>query len=225
MHRGKGVANEIDFLELYRQLRVSSDCNLQEFKQAYRRRVSALHPDRKLQGYADSRSAQRLQLLNVQYEAAIEFQRLHGRLPGAPAPARAATPHRVNPPPRPSPRVSSSAPRRPNVKWLIPIALVAIGILFWGVSAVAPQPNGSADSTTSDNDANLAEVRATPTLTLGMSPENVRAIEGNPVAIRDDLWEYGPSWVRFDHDSVVDWYSSPLHSLKTARTRPSAARN
>jgi hypothetical protein len=225
MHRGKGVANEIDFLELYRQLRVSPDCDLQTFKQAYRRRVSTLHPDRKLQGYADSRSAQRLQQLNVQYDAAIEFQRLHGRLPGAPAPTRTtANPAGFNPSPRSPSSALPHARRRSNVKWLIPIALAAIVVLFWGVSSVAPPSNGNDENAAGD--ANSAEApAAAPMLSLGMSPENVRAIEGNPVAIRDDLWEYGPSWVRFDHGSVVDWYSSPLHSLKTTRTRPSSARN
>ncbi|GAB2579060.1 J domain-containing protein [Dyella jejuensis] len=219
------MANEIDFLHLYRQLRLSPDCDLQEFKQAYRRRVSALHPDRKPQDYVDSRAAQRLQQLNAHYEAAMEFQRLHGRLPGATPVVRGALPDRASRSRHPSPSAPSNAPRRPHVKWLVPIALVAIGILFWGVSAVPPPSNDASDSVAGDNDASLGETSAAPALTLGMSEENVRAIEGDPVMIRDDVWEYGPSWVRFDHDSVVDWYSSPLHSLKTARTRPSAARD
>lgn len=222
MQQGNGMANEIDFLDLYRQLRVSPDCSLDEFKRAYRRCVSSLHPDRIPTGresYRNSRSAQRLQQLNVQYEAAMEFQRLHGRLPGA-SPLPPVVPQRAVPPPRPSPRpVTPRAPRREHVKWLIPIALISIGILFWGASAVAPQPDASGEAAR-ENEASPAEASATPNLTLGMSPENVRAIEGNPVAIRDELWEYGPSWVRFDHGSVVDWYSSPLHSLKTARTVP-----
>ena len=224
MQQGKtSMANEIDFLDLYRQLRVSPDCSLEEFKRAYRRCVSALHPDRKppgQEGYKNSRSAQRLQQLNVQYEAAMEFQRLHGRLPGA-SPVSPFTPQRATPPPRPSPPPVTWRARRPaHVKWLIPIALLAIGILFWGASAVAPQSDASSDVATRDNDATTPEAAVAPSLTLGMSPANVRAIEGNPVAIRDELWEYGPSWVRFDHGSVVDWYSSPLHSLKTARTVP-----
>jgi hypothetical protein len=216
------MANEIDFLDLYRQLRVSPDCSLDEFKRAYRRCVSTLHPDRippGREGYRNSRSAQRLQQLNVQYEAAMEFQRLHGRLPGA-SPTPFVAPPRTAPPPRSSTPAMPRAPRREQVKWLIPIALIAIGILFWGASAVTPQPDTSGDAATRDSDTSPAEAPTAPSLTLGMSPENVRAIEGNPVAIRDELWEYGPSWVRFDHGSVVDWYSSPLHSLKTARTVP-----
>jgi hypothetical protein len=221
------MGNEIDFLELYRQLRVSPDCGLEEFKQAYRRRVSTLHPDRRPAGHggqANSRGAQRLQQLNVQYEAAMAFRRLHGRLPGA-SPAPAVPSQKTHPSPRPPSPPSPGKPRRPNAKWLIPIALVAVGFLFWGASAVSPPPDGTSDGTPHDSDANSAETPATPMLALGMSPENVRAIEGNPVEIRDDLWVYGPSWVRFDHGSVIDWYSSPLHSLRTAQTRPSAARN
>ena len=223
MQQGNGMANEIDFLDLYRQLRVSPDCSLDEFKRAYRRCVSSLHPDRNQpgqMGYKNSRSAQRLQQINVQYEAAMAFQRLHGRLPGA-SPVAPVTPQRAAAPPRQSPPPASMrAPRREHVKWLIPIALIAIGILFWGASAVTPPSDAAGDAATRNNDAGAAEAPAAPSLALGMSPENVRAIEGNPVAIRDELWEYGPSWVRFDHGSVVDWYSSPLHSLKTARTVP-----
>ncbi|WP_233842619.1 J domain-containing protein [Dyella sp. 2HG41-7] len=231
------MGNEVDFLDLYRQLRVGPDCDLNEFKQAYRRCVSRLHPDRKPPGYigySSPRGAQRLQQLNVQYEAAMAFQRLHGRLPGAlPATSTATVaPPRATPSPHPpvretisAARRTSSAPRRTNVKWLIPIAVVAIAFLFWGASAVAPSSDGANDNPTHDGDTSSVEAPATPTLALGMSTENVRAIEGNPVVIRDDVWEYGPSWVRFDHGSVVDWYSSPLHSLKAAQTRPSGARN
>ena len=221
------MANEIDFLELYRQLRVSPDCSLDEFKRAYRRCVSTLHPDRTLPGhesYKNSRSAQRLQQLNVQYDAAMEFLRLHGRLPGATPPPAVAAP-KANPLPRRPSQQASRTPRRPHVKWLIFVALIATGFLFWGASAVRPSSDGGNDSASHDNEAAPAEATAAPMLSLGMSPENVRAIEGRPVEIRDDLWEYGPSWVRFDHGSVVDWYSSPLHSLKTAQARPPGARD
>lgn len=54
-----------------------------------------------------------------------------------------------------------------------------------------------------------------PTLRLGMSADEVRVVEGDPVSMHGDLWEYGPSWVRFDHDRVVDWHSSPLRALHT----------
>jgi hypothetical protein len=35
-----------------------------------------------------------------------------------------------------------------------------------------------------------------------------------------ERWDYGPSWVTFDHGKVNDWYSSKLHPLKTSHARP-----
>ena len=40
------MARDTDFLELYRNLGLNPDCGLIEFKQAYRRRLAVLHPDR-----------------------------------------------------------------------------------------------------------------------------------------------------------------------------------
>jgi hypothetical protein len=217
--RGNGLANEIDFLELYRQLRLDPDCDLPTFKQAYRRRVSMLHPDRQPRGYVDSRASQRLQQLNAQYEAAMEFHRLHGRLPGALSVRPVAQEPAAHRPP--SKTAQSRASRGPNLKILVPIAVVAIGFLFWGASSVPPTATPAEDDPNGqDGNASPSTSASALVLTLGMSQESVRAIEGDPVMIRDELWEYGPSWIRFDHDAVIDWYSSPLHSLKTASRRP-----
>ena len=58
-------------------------------------------------------------------------------------------------------------------------------------------------------------------LTLGMLAAEVRALQGEPTAMRaDERWDYDSSWVRFDTGKVVDWYSSPLHPLRTSHTRP-----
>lgn len=51
-----------------------------------------------------------------------------------------------------------------------------------------------------------------------MDSGTVRTLEGEPVMISGQRWDYGPSWIRFEDDHVVDWYSSPLHSLKAARS-------
>lgn len=58
------------------------------------------------------------------------------------------------------------------------------------------------------------------TLALGMKDEEVAAVEGEPTLRSPDRWEYGPSWVRFEGGSVVDWYSSPLRSLHVRSTHP-----
>src|SRR5690606_12926058 len=69
-----------DFTRLYAQLRVAPGCGLAAFKQAYRRRVADLHPDRPA---VRPRDPDVLKALNLGYAAALDFHRAHGRLPGA----------------------------------------------------------------------------------------------------------------------------------------------
>lgn len=82
------MVDQTDFLDLYRKLRLDADCTLAEFKQAYRRHVALWHPDRRRGTRADAVAAARLQRLTVQYAAAMDFYKRHGRLPGAPVPPR-----------------------------------------------------------------------------------------------------------------------------------------
>lgn len=233
--RGMAVTHETDFLDLYRQLGLNPGCELSEFKQAYRRRVALLHPDRQTDRPADARASARLQRLTVQYGAAMEFHRRHGRLPGSPAPSRAASAgnnerHEVVADPFAVPReaaishhaarVQGTTRRRPAIRFAAVLAVAALGILGWSAYSVySPSATGDA----SDDVAGSVQASAiergdaadTPMLHLGMSADEVRAVEGDPVSMHGDLWEYGPSWVRFDHDRVVDWHSSPLRALHT----------
>ncbi len=79
------MSEDTDFVSMYEELGLDAECGMDAFKQAYRRRVAALHPD--MQG--DDSDLPRLQRLNRMYEATLDFHRLHGRLPGASAPPRA----------------------------------------------------------------------------------------------------------------------------------------
>lgn len=79
------MSDDTDFIALYRELGLSAQCDLAEFKRAYRKRVTQLHPDHQGQ----DGDMPRLQKLNRMYDAALDFHREHGRLPGA-APARTA---------------------------------------------------------------------------------------------------------------------------------------
>ncbi len=212
------MSSETDFLDLYRRLKLSPDCGLDEFKQAYRRHVSLLHPDRRAGGYLDVRAAEMLQRLTAQYSAAMEFQRRHGRLPGAAAAPRIVAPEvtaRISRPPEPS-----IAARRSHSKLLILVAAAAASVLLWNIAPLSLSPGTTSADISANEGMSQPETAAAPVLSLGMSPENVRAIEGDPIVIHDGRWEYGPSWISFDHDEVVDWYSSPLHSLKTTGSHP-----
>ncbi|NDK38762.1 hypothetical protein DT603_07895 [Pseudoxanthomonas gei] len=55
---------------------------------------------------------------------------------------------------------------------------------------------------------------------IGMDAVTVRALQGDPMQTEGSEWTYGPSWIRFEDERVIDWYSSPLHQLKTKTTSP-----
>lgn len=210
------MARETDFLDLYRALGLDPGCGLIEFKQAYRRRVSELHPDRRIGNALDRRAAERLQRLTALYRAAMAFQHRHGRLPGAPQ-ARAIQPASVVTPHPRSPEAVTATPRRRS-RWLLILPAAAIaGWLLWG-SEPLPSPVATPPEQATP-DGNSAEDAAAParTLELGMDTDTVRSMEGDPIIVSDGRWEYGPSWVRFENNKVTDWYSSALHPLKTAR--------
>lgn len=232
------MTHETDFLDLYRRLGLQPGCNMDELKQAYRRHVAALHPDRQHGQPVDPRMASRLQRLTAQYGAAMDFHRRHGRLPGAPAASASAgglqatgdaTPvslgarshdpfaHR-----RPS-ATAQAAPAPPHAgvkthgKLVVLLVIAALATLGWGLhEASQTASSGTPDEVSESAGAVAQDVgRDAPVLHMGMSAADVRGVEGEPLAMHGDLWEYGPSWVRFDHDEVVEWHSSPLRPLHT----------
>jgi DnaJ domain len=223
-HRPQGgsLARETDFLDLYKILGLNPGCGLAEFKQAYRRRVAVLHPDRRSADQVSAIAAERLQQLTARYGAAMEFERRHGRLPGA-APTR-------QPPPEGSPppiaHVAIAEPRR-RIRWRLALPAVfacALWLLWdFGWFAGNTEPETAAATSQAVAATSAVEGRRATTqpfdLELGMSGEAVRAIEGEPTLMGGDRWEYGPSWIRFEDGKVTDWYSSPLRPLKTTPTQ------
>jgi curved DNA-binding protein CbpA len=143
------MAGDTDFLLLYDELGLAPGVSdLDALKQAYRRRVSQLHPDRL--GTANRDDSDRLQRLNRLYGAALAFEQRYGRLPAAaavtrrvesvadvmedgPAPARNTSGHerrlqRVQP---------QAAPRRNRARYYFALViLLALAFAIWGVGVV-----------------------------------------------------------------------------------------
>ncbi|WP_430390356.1 hypothetical protein [Dyella sp. 20L07] len=218
---GTGLASENDFLDMYRTLGLRPGCALPELKQAFRRHVGRMHPDRKGEAPVDPVAAMQLQRLIAQYDAAMSFQREHGRLPGSTTRVRFAVPETVatisHGPVRSTQR---PAWRHPVLTLLLPAVVLAV--LGWDIASrqttvAPPTPSPSSDSAEVQP---LGTSSAVATISLGMSRDDVRQILGDPVSVQGDQWEYGPSWVRFEDDRVTDWYSSPLRSLGTAARTP-----
>ncbi len=212
------MATDTDFVVLYQELVLDSGCSLDAFRQAYRKRVGLLHPDR--QGAPDN-AAKDLQRLNAMYAAAMEFHRRHGRLPGA---SQAATTS-VLPPIQPAAMARREQPPRASRWMLMLLAIVLVGFLVQSMpdsgESVSPPTPGSASLTKP-----TASTTAVPTprvISLGSTAQQVRELNGEPVSGWEQRWEYGPSFVEFRCGLVVDWYSSPLRPLRTDTEHPPAS--
>ena len=208
-----------DFASLYLQLGLRPGCSLEELKRAYRVRVAELHPDRHADQSDSSEAHAALTQLTALYSGAIRFHRIHGRLPGAvprmqaapraasdpgPGAAHASRPVRATREPAPS-----ATPKMAVLGVLV--LVVVMVVLHWSDTGVQPPvPNGAV------GDANAG----VPHLELGMLEADVVAIQGAPVRVQDDVWNYGSSWVRFEEGHVVDWASVPPNRLMTATPRP-----
>lgn len=219
------MAGPVDFLRLYQELNLPAGANLEEFKRAYRRRVSELHPDRlaRTDASAARHAAEKLQELTVLYGAAIEFHARHDRLPGGIAPRRAAS----ETPPPPS-RTPSPQPARPSSRriWFgIPL-LILCGWIFWAAQYPDEDPGSAGQDPTIEAAASAASPAPPPrepaprALDLGMSMREVLALQGEPPIRGDTRWEYGPSWISFERGKVSDWHSSPLRPLRQASQNP-----
>lgn len=220
------MAGNTDFLILYQELGLTPGaCSVAELKQAYRRRVVQLHPDRHPDGWATAADSERFQRLTVLYGAAIAFQRRYDRLPGTEAPLRQATEPRI-----PGVPSATSFPKRSNSRrlWLVLLILAALTLAFWGLGNTQGQlsPSGPvaaplpASAQANRMVAPFDFVQPDAKIRLGTDAAWVHRVEGAPINAEIDHWDYGPSWVEFRKGKVSDWYSSPLRPLKVASPRP-----
>jgi hypothetical protein len=228
-----------DFSHLYRAIGVRPDCSLDAFRHAFRRHVAGRHPDR-ADDAAPGDDAPPLSEINALYAMAMRFHRRHGRLPGAALAANGAEAIAVADSDGAGGRASmrsgtarndelgSGVPRaaldpapagaRRWTPWLVVAALLVVAIGVWQAPTHSRRAAVAAAAAHPETQTDAPPMR----LALGMRADAVRAIQGEPLRVRDDEWDYGPSWLRFERGRLVDWYSSPLNRLKTATASPQA---
>jgi hypothetical protein len=233
------TTSHTDFLMLFQELGLPANCTLDELKLAFRRRVSQLHPDRAAGQVGDAES--RLQRLTAMYNAALDFHRRFGRMPGV---STNATPPRgvstrVRTSAAPAAAWEAATPERSQTGLMLLGGLAALAVIAWLIaSSSIDESNGENESSPQTSEVEAAttapvenavdeDVGATPDaspaprhLRLGMSRDSVIAVEGEPLSTNGPQWDYGPSWVAFRCGRVADWYSSPLRPLRTASTHP-----
>ncbi|GAA0717946.1 J domain-containing protein [Dokdonella soli] len=207
---------DLDFSSLYRELRLTPSASLPDMKLAYRRRVAELHPDRIRDGGDAALAASELQRLTRLYNDAMDFERRYGRLPGAPASA-ATTKPRID---MQVPRSAAPEPQR-RLPWVW--LLIGIGLICAILLLVDATVDESDTPAIQSPPSNTTQTVPAATLRLGMPRKIVRDVQGEPYLDGGDRWEYGPSWLLFDRDMLVDWYSSPLNPLKVAHSRPTGS--
>ncbi len=211
------MPDETVFDALYEELGLRAECALDDFKRAYRRRASQLHPDHS--GVAADMS--RLQRLNGLYDAALDFHRAHGRLPGgrhASQVCRVTATEALDQPPASPEQVDRPVRRR---RYLIAGAALAL-LLYWlGLQrggAPSLDPAGPGDEVA----PGLFQPHALQ-LGLGMDEKLARDILGEPDDESATRWDYGPSWVELQCGKVAGWYSSPQRPLRVDQDSAHAA--
>lgn len=218
---------ETDFSHLYAQLGLEPGCSLDALRHAYRRRISELHPDRHAGQEIDPESQRQLSALIQAYKDALRFHAAHGRLPGgsrdeeSPPPATGPNPEPASIQMLATPAPPSPAPHPQSRLWLLSVLVLMVLYLLVSRPTDAPQAINIEAVTEAGSSQTMPVLHQA--LSLGMSREEVLALQGEPTVRRgEDLWEYGPSWVRFDNGRLAAWYSSPLHRLKTRQQRVGA---
>ncbi|MBE5316896.1 MAG: J domain-containing protein [Xanthomonadales bacterium] len=221
-----------DYLADYARLGLQPGCSVDALQRTWRLAVRDLHPDRIAAGLDEASRSQRLHELTAAYRRLRSFEREHGRLPGGtlaePLPVQG-----FQVPAAQVPAAADSAGTGSSAGMSGPSSLrVARGFTFWVVLAlgVLLALSGLLQSEPSDEAALAAEPLKAPIhgasvevaaaaagpglrIRVGSTEAQVERLMGAPMVTQADLWEYGPSHVRFERGRVVGWYSSPLKPL------------
>lgn len=227
---------QTNFAHLYSRLALSPDSSADELRHAYRRRIAELHPDRVRDDARAAETGEELRELITLYAEASRFHRRHGRLPGASPPASRPASFALPRAPAPPPSTVAAPVTKGRIALLVGLlllALVLIGISFsddelGGIGSSQDAPSRASPVVAQGAQPAAREGRISAsvvqplqdTLELGMDAATVRAIQGEPMHASTEQWEYGPSWLRFADNRLIDWRSSPLHPLKTATDFP-----
>ena len=223
-----------DYLSDFARLGLQPGCSLETLERTWRRAISDLHPDRAQDGLDVATRGRHMHELTAAYRRLRNFEREHGRLPGGAVPAAppaavalAVVPsHSADATGEDATAASQLAPsahasQRGSGFWLIPVG--ALGAALWFSGLLGPDPNEATASTDEGPTASASSAAAltgnamapgqNSRIRIGSSEAQVERMMGTPLISDPELWEYGPSHVRFKRGRVIGWYSSPLKPL------------
>ena len=195
-----------DYLADYRRLGLSEGCSLRELQQAWRRLVAHKHPDRAQSDAASESLAE----LTQAYRRLRRFERRYGRMPGQSSPPSAEP--EVRPVDVPATLQTTTYAARPRYGMWGVLGVTA-GLMLWWVE---PEPERQPAPTQVRAEASqmLSPNAVAPgVIKIGDRAAHVRLVLGEPILREGEIWEYGPSHIRFERERVVGWYSSPMAPL------------
>jgi hypothetical protein len=202
----------------FRRLGAPVGCELAVLKRCYRLAVAALHPDRRANLGTGANDETELKEVNSAYRRLLTYHREHGHLPGRPRSAPLA------PPPQATASGTGRVPKTGSAAARIMYASLAAIASVWVYSALErsiqtpePAPRRMPAQTPTAQWSSAAAPVPDGTLRIGASKAEVRKVVGAPLLASEEIWEYGPSHIRFERGRVVDWYSSPLKPLPVAQ--------
>lgn len=219
-----------DYLADYALLGLQPGCSLETLERTWRLAVRDLHPDRAQDGQDRDARTQRLHRMTGAYRRLRAFEREHGRLPGGLMKLAAGAQEACAPQSEESPEVAaeqSAATRGPEPRHgrsglFATLGLAAVAMLVWASLQSEQETAASPDAALASSTQRLPLGAAIPSapsprpgqrIRIGSTEVQVERLMGVPLVTEPDLWQYGPSHVRFERGRVVGWYSSPLKPL------------
>lgn len=222
-----------DYLADYALLGLQPGCSMETLERTWRLAVRDLHPDRAHDSPDIEARNRRLHELTGAYRRLRQFGREHGRLPGgmlrpsesaAAAASAAAQPKGSEADARFGSGIGAATLSRssPSMRGRWQGYALAAAVAMSVVWALTPSHDEAARQ--GHEAARALEPPATPTrsvnaasptrrIRVGSTEAQVERLIGSPMVSAPDVWEYGPSHVRFERGRVVGWYSSPLKPL------------
>lgn len=226
------------FRQHYQVLNLKPEHGWDQLRDAYKKAIRRWHPDRYRDDTERLAAEEKTKLINRAYAELSEYRDRHGDLPYR-HPERNATFRPANTPPpvsrgapsNPSARVDTASPAPPptltNSKTYgrLPVATLVGIVVVAGYFAIRPSemPELQLDADPGNRPLAGSPPQENPplptraTFTVGSSVGEVHAIQGIPMVVDHDVWQYGEARVRFSHGRVVDW-DDPTGSILHVRT-------
>ena len=83
----------------------------------------------------------------------------------------------------------------------------------WGTTRTPKLALAAGEATASPRAVHRSHSRPAASFGIGSTEEEIRAIQGAPTAVTDNVWKYGKSEVYFLNGRVVSWVNDPANPL------------